>query len=310
MKAIVTGACGFLGAHLVDRLLGLGHHVVGVDNLSTGSAGNVAHLEDNPMFRLIVQDVAEVLGYEGSADGVFHLASPASPVDYLALPVQTLEVGAFGTHNALGFAKSEGARFLLASTSEVYGDPLIHPQREDYWGNVNPVGPRSVYDEAKRFSEALTAAYRRTHSVDVRIARIFNTYGPRMRPDDGRVVSTFIVQALTGDPLTVFGDGSQTRSFCYVDDLIDGLLALFERGSDQPTNLGNPVEFTVSELASMILELTGSKSRVVHRPLPADDPKQRRPDIARATSDLGWQPKVPLEEGLERTIQHLRKQMA
>jgi dTDP-glucose 4,6-dehydratase len=310
MTLLVTGAAGFLGSHLVDRLLDAGHAVVGMDNLVTGAAANVTHLATNPRFRLITHNVSTYIAFHDSLDGVLHFASPASPVDYLELPIQTLKVGSLGTHNALGLALAKRARFMLASTSEVYGDPLVHPQTESYWGNVNPVGPRGVYDEAKRFAEALTMAYRRTHGLDTRIVRIFNTYGPRMRPHDGRVVSNFIVQALRGEPLTVYGDGSQTRSFCYVDDLVEGVVRLWERGDEQPTNVGNPDEFTVGELAELVLKLTGSKSRIVYRPLPVDDPRQRCPDITRAKRELGWEPGIPLEEGLRRTIPYFRNRLA
>jgi dTDP-glucose 4,6-dehydratase len=310
MTLLVTGAAGFLGSHLVDRLLDAGHAVVGMDNLVTGAAANVTHLATNPRFRLITHNVSTYIAFHDSLDGVLHFASPASPVDYLELPIQTLKVGSLGTHNALGLALAKRARFMLASTSEVYGDPLVHPQTESYWGNVNPVGPRGVYDEAKRFAEALTMAYRRTHGLDTRIVRIFNTYGPRMRPHDGRVVSNFIVQALRGEPLTVYGDGSQTRSFCYVDDLVEGVVRLWERGDEQPTNVGNPDEFTVGELAELVLKLTGSKSRIVYRPLPVDDPRQRCPDITCAKRELGWEPGIPLEEGLRRTIPYFRNRLA
>jgi dTDP-glucose 4,6-dehydratase len=303
---LVTGAAGFLGSHLVDRLLGDGHAVVAMDNLVTGAARNLAHLEGRSDFRFVHHNVSTYITFHGALDGVLHFASPASPIDYLELPIQTLKVGALGTHNALGLALAKGARFMLASTSEVYGDPLEHPQPESYWGNVNPIGPRGVYDEAKRFAEAITMAYHRAHGLDTRIVRIFNTYGPRMRPHDGRVVSNFIVQALTGEPLTIYGDGSQTRSFCYVDDLVDGIVRLYERGADAPTNLGNPGEFTVLELAELVLRLTGSRSRIEHRPLPTDDPRQRSPDIARARATLGWEPGIPLEEGLRRTIPYFR----
>src|SRR5256712_436016 len=302
MRILVTGAAGFLGSHLCDRLLALGHRVVGMDNFITGNRSNLDHLKSNANFQLILHDVANFIEVEGPLEGVLHFASPASPVDYLELPIQTLKVGSLGTHKALGLAKAKGARFLLASTSEVYGDPLVHPQPESYWGNVNPVGPRGVYDEAKRFAEAITMAYHRYHDLDTRIVRIFNTYGPRMRPHDGRVVSNFIVQALRGEPLTVYGDGSQTRSFCYVDDLIEGIVRLFERGDTEPTNIGNPREFTVRQLATQVLALTGSKSPVAERPLPVDDPKVRQPDITRARAVLAWEPQVPLEEGLRRTI--------
>ena len=306
MRLVVTGAAGFLGSHLCDRLLALGHTVVGIDNFLTGNAANVAHLQGHAGFELVRQDVTKFINVPGSLDGVLHFASPASPIDYLEHPIPTLKVGALGTHNTLGLAKAKGARFLLASTSEVYGDPLVHPQPESYWGNVNPVGPRGVYDEAKRFAEAMTMAYHRYHGLDTRIVRIFNTYGPRMRPNDGRVVSNFIVQALRGEPLTVYGDGSQTRSFCYVDDLIDGILRMFERGTAEPTNLGNPHEFTVRQLAERVLALTGSRSSLVERPLPEDDPRVRRPDIARARTMLDWEPRVSLDEGLGRTIEYLK----
>jgi dTDP-glucose 4,6-dehydratase len=306
MRVLVTGAAGFLGSHLCDRLLALGHRVVGMDNGLTGNPANLSHVKSHPQFQYVLHDVTNFIEVQGPLDGVLHFASPASPVDYLQFPIQTLKVGALGTHKALGLAKAKGARFLLASTSEVYGDPLVHPQPESYWGNVNPVGPRGVYDEAKRFAEALTMAYHRYHHLDTRIVRIFNTYGPRMRPNDGRVVSNFIVQALKGEPLTVYGDGSQSRSFCYVDDLIDGIVRLFERGGSEPTNLGNPHEFTVRQLAELVLRLTESRSPVVQRPLPTDDPKVRQPDITRARATLGWEPSVPLEEGLQRTIAYFR----
>ena len=306
MRVLVTGAAGFLGSHLCDRLLADGHRVVGMDNMLTGSPANLEHLKRHPHFQFVLHDVTQFLELEGPVDGVLHFASPASPVDYLEFPIQTLKVGSLGTHKALGLSKAKGARFLLASTSEVYGDPQVHPQPESYWGHVNPVGPRGVYDEAKRFAEALTMAYHRYHELDTRIVRIFNTYGPRMRPNDGRVVSNFIVQALHGEPLTVYGDGSQTRSFCFVDDLIEGIVRLFERGGPEPTNLGNPHEFTVRELADLVLQLTGSRSSVVERPLPTDDPKVRQPDISRARATLGWEPQVSLEEGLRRTIASFR----
>jgi len=306
MRVLVTGAAGFLGSHLVDRFLGMGHRVLAMDNQLTGNPANLAHVADDPNFEFHRQDVTTFIEVEGTLDGVLHFASPASPVDYLELPIQTLKVGSLGTHRALGLAMAKQARFLLASTSEVYGDPLVHPQPESYWGNVNPVGPRGVYDEAKRFAEALTMAYQRYHRLDTRIARIFNTYGPRMRPHDGRVVSNFIVQALRGEPLTVYGDGSQTRSFCYVDDLIEGILRLFEHGDPEPTNLGNPHEFTVRQLAERVLALTGSKSRIVERPLPVDDPQVRQPDITRARTMLGWEPAVALDEGLRRTIEYFQ----
>ena len=309
MRVLVTGAAGFLGSHLADRLLADGYEVVGMDNFVTGSPDNVAHLTGHARWSFFRHDVTNFTYVAGPLDGVFHFASPASPRDYLELPIQTLKVGSLGTHKALGLALAKQARFLLASTSEVYGDPLEHPQTEAYWGNVNPVGPRGVYDEAKRFAEAMTMAYHRFHGVDTRIVRIFNTYGPRMRPHDGRVVSNFIVQALRGEPLTVYGDGGQSRSFCYVDDLIDDIVRLFERGAPDPTNIGNHVEFTVLQLAEEVLRLTGSSSPIVREPLPADDPKVRRPDITRARALLGWEPKVPLAEGLVRAIAHFRTRL-
>jgi len=306
MRVLVTGAAGFLGSHLCDRLLAEGHRVVGMDNFLTGNPANIAHLRKHPSFQFVLHDVANFVEVQGPLDGVLHFASPASPVDYLDYPIQTLKVGSLGTHKALGLSRAKGARFLLASTSEVYGDPLVHPQPESYWGNVNPVGPRGVYDEAKRFAEAITMAYHRYHKLDTRIVRIFNTYGPRMRPKDGRVVSNFIVQALKSDPLTVYGDGSQTRSFCYVDDLIDGIVRLFERGGADPTNIGNPHEFTVRQLAELVLKLTGSRSTITEQPLPTDDPKVRQPDIRHARETLEWEPRVPLEDGLRRTIEYFR----
>jgi dTDP-glucose 4,6-dehydratase len=306
VRVVVTGAAGFLGSHLCDRLLAAGYEVVGMDNFITGNPANVLHLARHPQWHFVRHDVTAYIEIEGPLDGVLHFASPASPVDYLELPIQTLKVGSLGTHKALGLAKAKGARFLLASTSEVYGDPLVHPQPESYWGNVNPVGPRGVYDEAKRFAEAMATAYHRYHGVDTRIVRIFNTYGPRMRPRDGRVVSNFIVQALKGEPLTVYGDGAQTRSFCYVDDLIDGIVRLWERGDADPTNIGNPHEFTVRQLAEKVITLTQSGSAIVERPLPTDDPKVRRPDIARARATLAWEPQIELDEGLRRTIPYFR----
>jgi dTDP-glucose 4,6-dehydratase len=302
MRVLITGAAGFLGSHLCDRFLAEGHQVVGMDNFITGHRDNIAHLGGRPDFTFVEHDVTHFIDVPGEMDGVLHFASPASPVDYLEKPIQTLKVGSLGTHNALGLAKDRGARFLMASTSEVYGDPQVHPQPESYWGHVNPVGPRGVYDEAKRFSEAITMAYHRYHGVQTRIVRIFNTYGPRMRPGDGRVVSNFIVQALRGDPLSVYGDGSQTRSFCYVDDLVDGIYRLFLSDRVEPTNVGNPNEFTVRELAELVLRMTGSSSPIESLPLPQDDPKVRRPDITLAREVLGWEPRVPLEEGLRRTI--------
>jgi dTDP-glucose 4,6-dehydratase len=307
MRVLITGCAGFLGSHLTDRFVRDGHEVVGLDNFLTGSADNIAHLAGDAAFKCIRHDVSNFIYVDGPLDGVLHLASPASPIDYLEHPIPTLKVGALGTHNALGVAKAKGARFFLASTSEVYGDPLVHPQPEGYWGNVNPVGPRGVYDEAKRFAEAMTMAYHRYHGVDTRIVRIFNTYGPRMRPHDGRVVSNFIVQALRGDPLTIYGDGSQTRSFCYVDDEIEGIYRLFLRGDPEPTNIGNPVEYTVRELAELVVELTGTSSSIEYRDLPVDDPKVRKPDIARARATLGWEPRVPLREGLLRTVAYFAR---
>ncbi|MFI5234515.1 MAG: UDP-glucuronic acid decarboxylase family protein [Gemmatimonadales bacterium] len=310
MKVLITGAAGFLGSHLTDRFLADGHEVLGMDNFVTGSPDNIAHLADHPKFRFVRHDVTEFMAVEGPLDGVLHFASPASPVDYLELPIQTLKVGSLGTHKALGLAKAKGARFFLASTSEVYGDPQVHPQPESYWGHVNPIGPRGVYDEAKRFAEAMTMAYHRYHGVDTRIVRIFNTYGPRMRPRDGRVVSNFIVQALRGEPLTVYGAGGQSRSFCYVSDLIEGIYRLFQSSRTDPTNIGNPVEFTVRQLAELVLRLTGSASSVVELPLPVDDPKVRQPDITIARQVLGWDAKIPLEEGLQRTIGFFRERLA
>jgi dTDP-glucose 4,6-dehydratase len=306
MRVLITGAAGFLGSHLTDRFLRDGHDVVGLDNFLTGSPENIAHLTGNAKFQFIRHNISDYTYVAGHLDGVLHFASPASPIDYLELPIQTLKVGSLGTINSLGVARAKGARFFLASTSEIYGDPLVHPQTEAYWGNVNSIGPRSVYDEAKRFAEAVTMAYHRHHGVDTRIVRIFNTYGPRMRPHDGRVVSNFIVQALTGEPLTLYGDGTQTRSFCYVDDEVEGIFRLFMHGDAEPTNIGNPDEYTVKELAEMVLELTGSKSELVHLPLPTDDPKVRKPDITRARETLGWEPRVPVREGLTKTIEYFR----
>jgi dTDP-glucose 4,6-dehydratase len=308
MRVLITGAAGFLGSHLCDKFLAEGHSVVGLDNFLTGSPENLAHLIGHARFEFISHNISTYTYIAGTIDGVLHFASPASPIDYLEHPIPTLKVGALGTHNALGLAKAKDARFLLASTSEVYGDPLEHPQREDYWGNVNPIGPRGVYDEAKRFAEAMTMAYHRYHNLDTRIARIFNTFGPRMRPSDGRVVSNFIVQALRGEPLTIYGDGFQTRSFCYVADQIEGLYRLFLQGDADPVNIGNPDEFTVRDLADMVLDLTGSKSRIECHPLPIDDPRVRQPDITRARETLGWEPRVPLHEGLKLTIEWFQKQ--
>lgn len=305
-RALVTGGAGFLGSHLCERLLDEGLHVVCMDNLITGSLANIEHLVGRTGFIFIHHDVTNFIHVPGQLDYILHFASPASPIDYLHLPIQTLKVGSLGTHKALGLAKAQGARFLLASTSEVYGDPLIHPQPEGYWGNVNPVGPRGVYDEAKRFAEALTMAYHRHHGVDTRIVRIFNTYGPRMRTNDGRVVPAFICQALAGEPLTAFGDGTQTRSFCFVDDLVEGILRLLRSDYADPMNIGNPAEMTVLEFARQIIRLTGSRSEIVFRPLPVDDPKVRQPDISLARRVLGWEPMVPLERGLATTIEYFR----
>ena len=320
MRVLITGGAGFLGSHLVDRLLADEHHVIVFDNLLTGRVDNIEHCFGKERFKFVKQDVTEYLYVAGELDAVVHFASPASPIDYLQLPIQTLKVGSLGTHKALGLAKAKGARLLLASTSEVYGDPQVHPQPEEYWGHVNPVGPRGVYDEAKRFGEAITMAYHRYHGLDTRVVRIFNTYGTRMRPNDGRVISNFVVQALKGEPLTVYGDGKQTRSFCYVSDLIEGILRLLmapdtgpsksadgRRGEDSdihlPTNIGNPSEFTVIELAQMVIDLTGSRSIIQYNPLPVDDPRVRQPDISRARRVLGWEPKVSLKEGLTNTIE-------
>ena len=301
-RVVVTGGAGFLGSHLCDRLLERGDDVVCIDNLVTGNVANIEHLYARPGFTFVDHDVSNHVWIPGDVDSVLHFASPASPVDYLEMPIQTLKVGSLGTHNTLGLALAKGARYLLASTSEVYGDPIVHPQAEDYWGNVNPVGPRGVYDEAKRFAEAMTMAYHRAHGVDTRIARIFNTYGPRMRPGDGRVVSNFIVQAMEGVPLTVYGDGSQTRSFCYVDDEVRGLLSLLDSTEHDPVNVGNPIEFTVGELADIVIEITGSSSAVEYHDLPTEDPVRRRPDITRARRLLGWEPEVELRVGIERTV--------
>ena len=310
MRVLIAGGAGVLGSHLADRFLADGVDVVVVDNFVTGARANIRHLLGNPRFRLIEQDVLEPLQVPEPLDGVLHLASPASPVDYLRLPVETLLVGSIGTLRLLDLARAHGARFLLASTSEVYGDPEVHPQPESYWGNVNPIGPRSVYDESKRFAEALTMAYHRTRALDVRIARIFNTYGPRMRFDDGRVVSNFIRQGLDAAPLTVYGDGSQTRSFCYVDDLITGLVALFRKGTSEPVNIGSDGEFTMLELAGLVQEILGSGSTITHAPLPSDDPRQRQPDLTAARTLLGWSPTIPLADGLRRTIEDFRARRA
>ena len=307
--SVVTGGAGFLGSYLVELLLERGHQVIAIDNLVTGNVDNVAHLAGHRNLRFIHQDVTEFLFLDGPVDYVWHFASPASPIDYLELPIQTLKVGSLGTHKALGLAKHKRARFLLASTSEIYGDPLVHPQSEDYWGNVNPIGPRGCYDEAKRFAEAMTMAYHREHGIDTRIVRIFNTYGPRMRLNDGRVVPAFISQSLHHRPLTVFGDGSQTRSFCYCSDLIEGIYRLMMSDTDQPVNIGNPHEMTVLEFAQEIIRLTRSRSKIVFKPLPLDDPKQRRPDITRAKKLLNWQPKVSLVAGLDKTIAYFREKI-
>ena len=313
-RAVVTGGAGFLGSHLSERLLDAGYEVTCIDNLLTGKADNIAHLIGRPGFRFVRYNVTDFLHVEGPLDAVLHFASPASPRDYLEMPIQTLKVGSLGTPKALGLAKAKSARFLLASTSEVYGDPLESPQREDYWGHVNPIGPRGVYDEAKRFAEAMTMAYRRFHGMDTRIVRIFNTYGPRMRPNDGRVVSNFIVQALGGEPLTIYGTGRQTRSFCYVADLIDGIVKLLEAAPSEamgtPFNIGNPQERTVAELAERILRLTSSRSSIVNEPLPQDDPKVRCPDIGRAREHLGWEPRFDIDRGLSLTIDYFRKALA
>src|ERR1700756_465610 len=306
--SVVTGAAGFLGSHLTDRLLAEGHRVIAIDNLITGNMANVAHLAGNQNFHFIKHNVSNFIFLpEDKLDFVFHFASPASPIDYLELPIPTLKVGALGTHNTLGLAKDKGASFILASTSECYGDPLVHPQKEDYWGNVNPIGPRGVYDEAKRFAEAMTMAYHRYHKVDTRIVRIFNTYGPRMRLRDGRVVPAFIGQALSGRPLSVFGDGSQTRSFCYASDLIDGIFKLAMSDFHEPVNIGNPREMTIKQFGEEILRITGAKSKIEYKPLPEDDPKVRQPDISRAKKILGWEPKVEFDEGIRKTIEYFRK---
>jgi dTDP-glucose 4,6-dehydratase len=306
VRVLVTGGAGFIGSHLCDFLLARGCQVVCMDSLLTGSSDNIAHISD-PRFLFVKHDVTNYIVVGGALDYVLHFASPASPIDYLELPIQTLKVGALGTHKALGLAKERGAKFLLASTSEVYGDPLVHPQREDYWGNVNPVGPRGVYDEAKRFAEAMTMAYHRVHGLDARIVRIFNTYGPRMRLTDGRAIPTFVRQALRNEPLTVFGDGSQTRSFTYVSDLVEGIWALMQAPVNEPINLGNPREMTLLQLAKEIVRLSDARSEIVFRPLPTDDPKVRQPDISKARRLLGWEPKVDVEDGLRRTIDWCRK---
>ena len=301
-RVVITGGAGFIGSHLCDHLLGRGLTVVCLDNLLTGSADNIAHLLSNPRFSFRHYDVTEYLYVEGPVDAILHFASPASPIDYAVMPIETLKVGTLGTHKALGLAKAKWARFLLASTSEVYGDPEVHPQPEDYWGNVNPVGPRGVYDEAKRAAETFVMAYHNAHGLDTRIARIFNTFGPRMRKSDGRAVPAFITQALAGEPITVFGDGSQTRSLCYIDDLVEGLVRLLFADHQMPVNLGNPGELTVLQLAEIIRRLTGSRSDIIHRPLPVDDPRRRQPDISMARRILDWEPRIGLEDGLARTI--------
>ena len=305
-RTLITGAAGFIGSHLVDYLLARDHEVIGMDNFITGNPKNLAHIK-SPRFTLVEHDVTEEIHVDGAIDYILHFASPASPIDYLELPIQTLKVGSLGTHKTLGVAKAKKAAFLLASTSEVYGDPLVHPQTEDYWGNVNPIGPRGVYDEAKRFAEAMSVAYRRFHGVDVKVARIFNTYGPRMRVRDGRAIPAFVSQALTGEPITVFGDGQQTRSFCFVDDLVEGLCRLTFSKHPGPVNIGNPAEMTMLELAKVIVEMTGSKSEITFKPLPEDDPKIRQPDITLAINLLDWSPKLTLEDGLTQTIAYFRQ---
>jgi dTDP-glucose 4,6-dehydratase len=304
-RVVITGAAGFIGSHLAETLLDRGYEVIGIDNLLTGDTANIAHLA-NRDFTFIKHDVTNYIYIEGPVHFVLHWASPASPIDYLELPIPTLKVGALGTHKALGLAKAKGARFVIASTSEVYGDPLEHPQKETYWGNVNPIGPRGVYDEAKRFAEAMTMAYHRYHGVDTKIVRIFNTYGPRMRVKDGRAVPAFMSQALRNEDVTVFGDGTQTRSFTYITDLVDGIIRLMLSSENDPVNIGNPHEMTIEEIAKTIIKMTGAKSRIVYKPLPTDDPKQRRPDITRARTLLGWEPKVHLDEGLVKTIEYFR----
>ena len=309
MRILVTGGAGFLGSHLCDRLLAEGHDVIAMDNLITGSTDNIAHLSDNRRFRFVHHDVTNYIYLKGPLDAILHFASPASPIDYLELPIQTLKVGSLGTHNALGLALAKEARLLLASTSEVYGDPMVHPQQETYWGNVNPIGPRGVYDEAKRFAEAMTMAYHRSHGVDTRIVRIFNTYGPRMRLRDGRVVPNFVGQALRSEPLTVYGEGKQTRSFCYVSDLVDGIYRLLMSNENEPVNIGNPAELTIHDFAQVINELTGNPAGIRFEPLPVDDPKQRQPDITKARTILGWEPKVDLRTGMTQTVEWFRNQL-
>ena len=309
-RILITGGAGFLGSHLCERFLAEGYEVICMDNLITGDLANVEHLFGDAAFHFEKRDVTEYLHVGGELEAILHFASPASPIDYLELPIQTLKVGSLGTHKVLGLARAKGARFLLASTSECYGDPLVHPQSESYWGNVNPVGPRGVYDEAKRFAEAMTMAYHRFHGVDTRIVRIFNTYGPRMRLRDGRALPAFMSQALAGEPLTVFGDGSQTRSFCYVDDLVEGIRRLLRSDENLPVNIGNPKEMTILEFAHAVREITGSRSEIVFKPLPADDPRVRQPDITKARKLLGWEPKVALRDGLERTLAYFRGRVA
>jgi dTDP-glucose 4,6-dehydratase len=306
VRTLITGGAGFLGSHLCDRFIAEGHEVLCVDNFLTGRPANIQHLRANPKFRMIVHDASTPLFVDGLIDNVLHFASPASPVDYYKSPIQTLKIGSLGTHVALGIAKAHGARFLIASTSEVYGDPHVHPQTEDYWGNVNPVGERSMYDEAKRFAEAMTMAYHREHGVNTHIVRIFNTYGPRMRLDDGRVLPNFVGQALRGEPITVYGEGQQTRSFCYATDLVDGIYRLLFTDYHLPVNIGNPAEITIKQFADEILKLTGSKSQIIYKPLPPDDPKQRKPDITLAKKLLGWEPKIDRAEGLKRTLDYFR----
>jgi len=308
MRIVITGAAGFIGSHLSERLLDQGHSVVGIDNLLTGDLANIAHLSGRD-FVFVRHNVTNYINVDGPVDCVFHWASPASPIDYLEWPIPTLKVGALGTHNALGLAKAKGAKFVIASTSEVYGDPLEHPQKETYWGNVNPIGPRGVYDEAKRFAEAITMAYHRYHGLDTKIVRIFNTYGPRMRVRDGRAVPNFIAQALKNEDVTIYGSGAQTRSFCYISDLVSGILALTASNLNEPVNIGNPQEMSIAQMAELIIKMTGSKSKVVYKPLPTDDPQVRKPDITIAKTKLGWEPKVKLEDGLTSTIEYFRKKM-
>ncbi|MBI4567906.1 MAG: SDR family oxidoreductase [Planctomycetes bacterium] len=308
-RTVITGGAGFLGSHLADLFIEKGHDVVVLDNLSTGNTDNIAHLAGHPRFTFIHHDVTEYIFLAGPVNYILHFASPASPIDYLKLPIQTLKVGSLGTHKALGLARAKNAVFLLASTSEVYGDPLVHPQHEDYWGNVNPIGPRGVYDEAKRFAEAMVMGYHRTFGMDTKIVRIFNTYGPRMRLDDGRALPAFVSQAIRGEPLTVFGDGLQTRSFCYVGDLVDGIFRLLMSGEHEPVNVGNPAEITIMDFAREILDITGSKSPIAHRPLPVDDPRVRQPDISKARALLGWEPKIGRREGLSKTIAYFRDRL-